>query len=267
MDPGPGGWLAVDQEASAITPPGLLARRAALASCTIAEHLEGDALWIDLCAQLRADGARLVWTPDVTIVMPPAALSKPDGDCAFRTGSPAAQALPWADPYHHPALALHGNLLAAETRIGLVRAAPADPASLLISGEATRASAALNAARALRRAGMIEADWVQDLPGAGDIGRRAPRGWVRVNPLRAPQAHSQPYTALFTAMPDPDAAPALAAAARIFATSPGLVANLRKLAPAQVPVTLWRPASVRPVLAGFPGRQGAEYQAKGAVGG
>ena len=71
LDPGPGGWLLVDQEASAITPPGLLARRAALAACHVPDHLEGDALWIDLCAQIRAAGARLVWTPDVSFVMPP----------------------------------------------------------------------------------------------------------------------------------------------------------------------------------------------------
>ena len=123
-----------------------------------------------------------------------------------------------------------------------MRAAPADPASLLITGEAAQASAALNAARALRHAGVIEADWTQDLPGPSDAGRRAPHAWVRVNPLRAPQPHSLPYTALFTTMPDPDAQPALAAATRIFATSPGLVDNLRKLAPAKQPVMLWRPA-------------------------
>ncbi|MDE2391331.1 MAG: sulfotransferase, partial [Rhodospirillales bacterium] len=39
--PGPGGWLLVDQEASAISPPGLLARRAALAACEVATHLQG----------------------------------------------------------------------------------------------------------------------------------------------------------------------------------------------------------------------------------
>ncbi len=241
MDPGPGGWLLVDQEASAITPPGLLARRAALAACAPATHLQGDAFWIDLCAQLRAGGTRLVWTPDVTFVMPPG-VAKPDAECAFRIGSPAARALPWEDPYHHPALSLHGDLLAPETRTGLVRAAPADPASLLMSGEAAQAGAALNAGRALRRAGIIEADWVQDLPGAAELGRRAPQGWVRVNPLRAPRVESPPYTALFTTMPEADAQPALEAAARIFATSPGLAANLRKLAPAAVPVELWRPA-------------------------
>ena len=60
-DPGPGGWLLVDQEASAIAPPGLLVRSAALQACEF-PVLQGDALWIDLCAQLRAAGARLVWT-------------------------------------------------------------------------------------------------------------------------------------------------------------------------------------------------------------
>ncbi len=245
MDPGPGGWLLVDQEASAIAPPGLLARREALAACNMAEHLAGDAFWIDVCAQLRAGGARLVWTPDVSFVIPPEALSKPDTDCTFRTGSPAASALPWADPYHHPALSLHGDLLAPEPRNGLVRATPADPTSLLLSGDAAKASVALNAARALRNAGAIEADWVQGLPSTADIGRRAPQNWVRVNPQEPPHDPRTPHTALITTMPEPDAQPALAAAARIVATSPGLVDNLRKLMHGSVPVSLWRPALSR----------------------
>ena len=241
-DPGPGGWLLVDQEASAIAPPGLLARRAALASCQMAAHLQGDALWIDLCAQLRAAGARLVWTPDVSFVMPADAAPAVDAECTFRTGSPAAQALPSADPYHHPALSLHGDLLAPETRFGLVRASPADPAHLLLSGDALQARAALNAARAMRHAGLIEAEWAPGLPSAAELARRAPHSWVRVNPLHPPRTPCLPYTALFTTMPEPDALPALAAASRIFATSPGLAANLRKLAPRKVPVELWRPA-------------------------
>ena len=124
-DPGPGGWLVVDQEASAVTPPALLARREALAACR-SPTSPGDALWIDLCAQLRAAGGRIVWTPDVSFVGRPSMI-RPDPDCAFRAGTPAARAIAWADPYHHPALSLHGDLLAAEQRLGLVRAAPADP--------------------------------------------------------------------------------------------------------------------------------------------
>ena len=240
--PGPGGWLLVDQEASAISPPGLLARRAALAACEVATHLQGDALWIDLCAQLRASGARLVWTPDVSISMPADALPAADAECAFRTGSPAARTLPAADPYHHPALSLHGDLLAPELRTGLVQASPQDPANLLLSGDAAQAGAALNAARAMRHAGLMEADWAPGLPSATDLARRAPQAWVRVNPLHAPHPNSPPYTALFTAMPEPDALPALAAANRVFATSPGLAANLRKLAPRTLSVELWRPA-------------------------
>ncbi|MBU6448842.1 MAG: sulfotransferase, partial [Rhodospirillales bacterium] len=242
MDPGPGGWLLVDQEASAISPPGLLARRAALAACDVAAHLEGDALWIDICAQLRANGARLVWTPDVSVAMQAGAIPATDAEGAFRTGSPAAQALPAADPYHHPALSLHGDLLAPEARMGLVQMCPPDPASLLLSGDAAQAGAALNAARAMRHAGLMEADWAPGLPGAPDLARRAPQTWVRVNPQHAPSPASPPYTALFTAMPEPDSLPALTAASRIFATSPGLAANLRKLAPRKVAVELWRPA-------------------------
>ncbi|MDE1896771.1 MAG: hypothetical protein KGH91_06825, partial [Rhodospirillales bacterium] len=240
--PGPGGWLLVDQEASAIAPPGLLARRAALAACDVTTHLQGDALWIDLCAQLRAGGARLVWTPDVSIVMPDNALPAPDAGCIFRSGTPAARALPSADPYHHPALSLHGDLLVPELRTGLVCASPRDPASLLLSGDAAQAVAALNAVRAMRQAGLTEADWVPGLPSATDLARRAPQAWVRVNPLHAPLAACPPYTALFNTMPEPDALPALMAAERVFATSPGLAANLRKLAPRGVAVELWRPA-------------------------
>jgi hypothetical protein len=44
-DPGPGGWLLVDQEASALAPPGLLARTRALAGCVF-PALSGDALWM-----------------------------------------------------------------------------------------------------------------------------------------------------------------------------------------------------------------------------
>ncbi len=83
-DPGPGGWLVVDQEASAVAPPALLARSAALAACTM-PSLAGDALWIDLCAQLRAQGGRIAWTPDVSFITPPEAIC-PDTDHAFRQG-------------------------------------------------------------------------------------------------------------------------------------------------------------------------------------
>ncbi|GAN80062.1 hypothetical protein [Acidocella aminolytica] len=240
LDPGPGGWLMVDQEASAISPPGLIARRAALSACNFDPDLNGDALWIDLSAQLRAQGSRLVWTPDVSLVMPPNTVPMADTESSFRNGSPAAQALSWADPYHHPALSLHGDLLAPERRTGLVRAIPTDPSSLLLSGDPAQSGAPLNAVRALRHAGLLEADWVQGLPGAAELGRRAPESWVRVNPLLPSHNHSLPYTALYTAIPEPDALPALAAAERIFATSPGLVSNLSNLTKASV--SLWRPA-------------------------
>ena len=243
-DPGPGGWLLVDQEASAIAPPGLLVRTASLQACEF-PPLAGDALWIDLCAQLRAhggaQGGRLVWTPDISFLAP-AAVVQLDAAAAFRTGTPAARALPWADPYHHPALSLHGDLLASESRTGLIRAQPCDPHSLLVTGEAVAGEAVLNAARALRRAGIAEADWAPELPGAADLGRRDAAGWVRVNPLRPPHPHSPVYTAVYTALPEHDALPALTAAASVFATSPGLVTQLRRLATPGQPIALWRPA-------------------------
>ncbi len=251
LDAGPGGWLLVDQEASAIAPPGLLARRAALAACLPAGGLRGDALWIDLCAQLRAAGARLVWTPDVSVTLPAEAAPRADAEGGFRAGSPAAAALPWEDPYHHPALSLRGDVLAAEARTGLVRACPADPLSLLVTGEAAQADTALNAARALRAAGMMEADWAPDLPSAAELGRRAPHPWVRLNPLRAAQPGSPPYAAIVATPPPAEAQPALAGAAQLYATSPALAVALTARFPAQPPARLWRPALSRPLWQGF----------------
>lgn len=250
QDPGPGGWLLVDQEASAITPPGLLARRAALAGCIIQTHLTGDALWIDLCAQLRANGARLVWTPDVTLVMPADAAPQIDAQLTFRTGSPAAQALPWADPYHHPALSLGADVLAPEPRTGLIRAAPRDEPWLLMTGEPSSAGPALNAARTLREAGMIDADWAQDLPKPAEVGRCAPELWLRVNPAHPALPVSPGYAALFTKPPVPAALPVLAQAQELYATSPVLLRQLQQLVPQQQ-ISLWRPALSRKIWQDF----------------
>jgi hypothetical protein len=240
-DPGPGGWLIVDQEASALAPPGLLARRAVLASCVFPD-LSGDALWLDLGAQLRAAGGRLVWTPDVSFLAPPEVVSPDTGAAARQHGSPAAQALPWADAYHHPALSLHGDLLAPEARTGLVRATPADPLCLLVTGPADTGAAVLNAARALRLAGALEAGWAPDAPAAADIHRLAPALWLRVNPVQAAAPLSPGYDAVFTTLPGEEARPALAGAGRVFATSPGIAAGLRALAAPGQSVALWRPA-------------------------
>ena len=250
-DPGPGGWLLVDQEASALAPPGLLARTAALAACEF-PALSGDALWIDLGAQLRAQGARLVWTPDVSFVMP-AGTVQADAASHFRQGSEAARALPWADPYHHPAFSLHGDLLADEARAGLVPATPADPLDLLVTGEPAPGAAVLNTARTLRRDGMCSADWAPERPNAAELGRRAPATWVRVNPAVPAAPYSPAYTLLYTAMPkDMEAArPVLAEAAGVYATSPALVAQLRGLGKPGQAVELWRPALSRHVWSGL----------------
>lgn len=241
LDPGPGGWLVVDQEASAIAPPGLLVRRKALANCHISPSLQGDTLWIDLCAQLRAGGGRLVWTPDVSFVMPP--VIEIDSQSNFRTLSPAARALPWADPYHHPALSLHDDLLIAEKRIGLVQAAPPDPDSLLLTGDVAWAGPVLNAGRALRQMGIVAADWAPGSPSVADINRRAPQSWVRINPSSPPDSTAIPHMTVYTTTPCPTApATTLTHSTRIFATSPALVAHLHTLVPDKPPVELWRPA-------------------------
>ena len=244
-DPGPGGWLVVDQEVSAVAPPALIGRRNALAACTI-PALSGDALWIDICAQLRAVGNAVVWTPDVSFLMGAGSL-RLDAECLFRNGSDIARALPWQDPYHHPALSLRGDILQVEQRLGLVRAAPADPCSLLLTGPAELAAGAINAARALRAMGLVEASWAPESVTAAEIGRRAPTSWIRLNPETSALPHMDGYTVIVSRTPKPEAKPALAAASHVFATSPELVAQVRKLLPPSRSVPLWRPALSRPV--------------------
>jgi hypothetical protein len=246
-DPGPGGWLVVDQEVSAVAPPGLIGRRSALAACTI-PSLSGDALWIDICAQLRAAGGAVVWTPDVSFLMG-AGLLRLDAECLFRTGSDVARDIPWEDPFHHPALSLRGDILQVEQRLGLVRATPADPRSLLLTGPAEFAMGAINGARALRALGLIEASWAPENITAAEIGRRAPRSWIRLNPDTPALPHMDSYTAIISRAPKPEAKAVLSAATQVFATSPELVGQVRKLLPPSRHVPLWRPALSRPVWA------------------
>ncbi|HTI00223.1 MAG TPA: sulfotransferase [Acidisoma sp.] len=248
-DPGPGGWLMVDQEASALAPPALLARAAALAACRI-PSLSGDALWIDIGAQLRVAGHALVWTPDVSFAIPGQTI-RPDFEGQFRRGSEIARTLSWEDPFHHPALSLHGDLLTAEQHPGLVRAAPVDPGNLLLSGPPEAGLAVFNAARALRTAGLIEASWTPEIVMPGQVGRRAPKLWLRVNPAGPEIAGAQPYAAIYTQAPKPEAKPALGAAEALYVTSPGIAGSLRKLLPPNHPVTLWRPTLSRPLWTDF----------------
>jgi hypothetical protein len=248
-DPGPGGWLIVDQEASAVAPPGLLARRAALAACRFAD-LNGDALWIDIGAQLREAGGRIVWTPDVSFTVPAEAII-PDLEHDARQSGLASQLWGWTDPYHHPALSLHGDVLAAEQRLGLVPAAPDDAHRLLVSGPPESGGAVLNAVRALREAGQLAADWAPEPLAAADLGRAAPSGWVRVNPERAAAPLSPPYAAVFTSAPAASARAAIAGAASLFATSPNLVAAVSALGAPGQRVHLARPGLSGPLWQGL----------------
>ncbi len=120
----------------------------------------------------------------MSFIVPPESI-RPDPACAHRQGSKAAAALPWSDFYHHPALSLREDLLRPEGRLGLQRGAPADPQSLLLSGPVDTGMALLNAARALRTEGVMEASWVPEVALAAEIGRRAPTAWVRLNPENA----------------------------------------------------------------------------------
>jgi len=244
-DPGPGGWLIVDQEASAVAPGLVLARTAAMAACALPD-LGADAFWTDVCVQLRAAGGRIVWTPDVSFVIGADGVSV-DVHAKFRNGSPAARAVPWEDPYHHPALSLHGDLLVPEQRLGLVRPGPLDPKSVLLTGPADTGIAVLNAARAVRAEGLAEATWSPEPSTAAEICRRAAGVWVRLNPGKPAPVGAPPFKAVFTQAPKPEDKPVLAEAAGLFATSPALVKAVRKLVPPSREVTLWRPALYRPL--------------------
>lgn len=239
-DPGPGGWLAVEQEASAVAPSAVLFRREALAACTIAD-LPGDALWVDLCAQLRTAGHAVVWTPDVSFVSIAEAI-RPDisGVSFHAVGS-------WEDPYHHPALSLRGDLLAPEQKLGIVRSGPMDHHSLLLTGPADAGVAVINAARALRGTGFLEAGWAPDVLLPAEIGRRAPSAWVRINPEREAAAGSMAAVAIYTRPPEPAAKAVLKATPRLFATSPEIQQSVQKMLPPGRRVTLWRPALSRPI--------------------
>jgi hypothetical protein len=229
-DPGPGGWLAVDQEAGAVAPAALMVRTASLAECDLSGPLSGDAFWAEICAQIGNTGQKIVWTPDVSFIGLPA------------TVEPGAENGGGGEDFHHPALALRGDLLAPEARTGLVRAAPFDQESLLISGPAQSGFSLLNAARALRGMGAMEASWAPEPLSRTDLLRRAPAAWLRINPiLAAPHA----YDAIFTETAGPEHRDAIAGATRLFATSPALAAQLRKNAVAGQAVTLWRPALSR----------------------
>jgi hypothetical protein len=230
-DPGPGGWLAVDQEAGAAAPAALIARTASLAACDLSGELSGDAFWSMICGQIRAAGARIVWTPDVSFIALPETIEA--GAAKFAGAE-----------FHHPALALRGDLLALEQRTGLIRAAPFDPESLLITGPANTGYSLLNAARSLRGIGAMEASWAPEPLTPAEICRRAPSSWVRINPVLT-AAH--PYAAVFTQSPGPDHRAAIIGAARLFATSPALAAQLRKHAAPGQAVTLCRPALSRAV--------------------
>jgi hypothetical protein len=60
-----------------------------------------------------------------------------------------------------------------------------------------------------------------------------------------------PYSAVFTTPPPAAAKPAFAAAAQIFATSPGLATRVKKLCPPGRDVSLWRPALTAAVWQNF----------------
>ena len=58
-----------------------------------------------------------------------------------------------------------------------------------------------NAARALRAAGKVEASWTADIVMPGEIGRRAPALWLRINPDSAAIPHAPGWSGVFTQPP------------------------------------------------------------------
>jgi hypothetical protein len=243
--PGLGGWFLVDQEASAVAPPAILARTESVKACEFS-ILTGDAFWIDVCAQIRSQGSRIVWTPDVSFAALPNSFI-PDVSNAFRSGSEASRIHPWDDHYHHPALSLHGDLLAPETRQGLILSYPADPNSILFTGSTENAAGIMSAARAFRANAAIDATWSSEPVSAAEIRRRAPSVWVRVNPEGGACDLSPPFVALFSSSLKPDSAVAINGADNIYATSPNLLAQVQKLAAPGKKSQLWRPALTRSI--------------------
>ncbi len=227
-DPGPGGWLIVDQEASAVAPPGMLARTATLRSFAPG-GLAGDALWQALGRRVREAGSRIVWTPDVSFLAPAACVE-----------TASAAALDAVDAYHHPALSLHGDLLAPEQRLGLVPEAPEDGGRVLLSGAAGDGAAVLNTLRALRAEGSVAANWAPEPLMAAELVRCGPARWVRVNPAEPAPLGAPAYDAVFTRAPADETA--VRGARGLYATSPVLVKRVRKLLPPGRVVNLWRPA-------------------------
>ncbi len=247
-DPGPGGWLAVDQRASGVAPPCLAARRSVLAELTPAE-LPGAYFWMDLCRQAGERGWQVLWTPWVSVSwrVPAASLAPDDRDAAAwirgRWGA-------W-DPWHHPALPITGDLLAPDDRIGLAAPAPADGADTLMTGDARDTGVAVDAARAVRASGAGSVSWVPDPVTEAEILRRAPARWIRVNPQQPVNDPALPYVALFTRPADTrDPEPVrscMREAGRVFVTSPGLEQHVRKVAGARAEIELSRPRLSRRV--------------------
>jgi len=79
---------------------------------------------------------------------------------------------------------------------------------------------------------------------------------VRVNPERAALPLSPAYAAVFSTAPAPEAKPAITGAARLYATSPGLVRLVRQLAAPSQAITLWRPALSTAIWRDFNGGMG-----------
>ncbi len=243
-DPGIGAWMIVDQEASAVAPGCLAVERKLFDNITFSS-LSGDAFWIDICAQVREMGKDVIWTPDATFFSPIESIET-DKDFTFRQGSKAAKALSWRDPYHHPGLSLHRNLLGHETRHGLALGMK-DPKSFLYSGLPVNADAILNATRTLRKKGQFEVNWANEPFTKAEFGRRAPDRWIRVNPTIGQDgvdnvaAINAPFDAICTYSPGEGAVDILRSAGHIYTTSPGLQMDIENKLGGQSTVNLWRP--------------------------
>lgn len=251
-DPGPGGWLAVDQRATGVAPPCVAVRRSVLAAVTPSE-LPGPYFWLDLSRQAAEQGHEALWTPWVSVQwhVPPERLSPAD------SGAAANVRRRWgaADPWHHPALPISGDLLASDDRTGLAGIVPADPVDTLMTGDAADTGVAVDAARSVRASGAGCVSWVAEPVTEAEVIRRAAARWVRINPRRPVDEPGLDYTALFTRPVAPDQVPHLRRVAReaecVYVTSEGLADRVRKVAGARARIEVSPPLLSRRVWDGL----------------
>ncbi|MGN8158780.1 hypothetical protein ACS8Y6_06030 [Salinisphaera sp. RV14] len=228
-DPGPGGWLLGPQQADGVAPPCLAIRGELFRGLDFDTELSGAALWLDLSRQVARQGYRVVWDGSVSVQCPTVPAYAQPNDSNRQSRLRQWLAVGGSD-YHHPALALQGELLST-TASGLVPPVPRTAPYALLSGSIEGAELAVEWLRATRMSGQTLAGWAPEPITAGELRRLAPEAWLRINPeSEIPEDDAPGWRALYS-RPPRDYAPLKAIAAqaeRVYATSPVLGDILRK---------------------------------------